>query len=251
MECWNNGTMEMMKSDRKIKAIIWDYDGTLVDTRLKNYNVTKRIIKDMTGINPEKLLALKSLDSYISANNRAANWRDLYKKEFSFTEEQIDYSGKLWTPYQLEDRTPVLFFDGIQDVIHSLKMFPQGIVSQNSKHGIVQQLEDNQLGEYFSCIIGYEEVPLDKQKPAPDGLLLCIENLTKTNSGLVIYIGDHETDMQCAHNANQQLINSASDVVIITIGALYGFNSKKINWNIQPNYEANKPGNILEIIQNL
>jgi len=32
-------------SNAKIKAIIWDYDGTLVDTRHKNLNVTKNIMK--------------------------------------------------------------------------------------------------------------------------------------------------------------------------------------------------------------
>lgn len=239
------------KSDNNIKAIIWDYDGTLVDTRLKNYNVTKRIIKDMKGIDPEKFAALKSLESYMLANNRAANWRDLYKKQFNFTEEEIDYSGKLWTPYQLNEKTPVPFFDGIQDVIQSLKMFPQGIVSQNSKNGIAQQLENIGLRENFDCIIGYEEVALDKQKPEPDGLLLCIEKLTTSKSGLVIYIGDHETDMQCAQKANHFLKDKTSNFVIITIGAFYGFHGDDTNWSIQPNYEANKPGDILEIIQNL
>lgn len=223
----------IMKVNKNIQAIIWDYDGTLVDTRLKNYNVTKRIIKDMTGIDPQTLPALESLESYLLANNRAANWRDLYKREFDFSKEQIDYSGKLWTPYQLDNKTPVPFFDGIQNVIQSLKMFPQGIVSQNSKNGIALQLEDNQLQEYFGCIIGYEEVHLDRQKPEPDGLLLCIEKLTNTNSGLVIYIGDHETDMQCAHKANQQLRDKASDFVIITIGAFYGYHGNSTNWSMQ------------------
>ena len=32
-----------MVPSQKIKAIIWDYDGTLVDTRHKNLNVTKSI----------------------------------------------------------------------------------------------------------------------------------------------------------------------------------------------------------------
>lgn len=241
----------MMNAKKKIQAIIWDYDGTLVDTRLKNYNVIRRIIQDMMGIDPEKFPALTSLESYISANNLATNWRDLYKKEFNFTEEQIDYSGKLWTRYQLDDKTPVPFFDGIQNVIRSLKLFPQGIVSQNSKNGIAQQLEDHQLGEYFDCIIGYEEVPLDKQKPEPDGLLWCIEKLTGEDSGLILYIGDHETDLQCAHKANQQLKDNARNFVIITIGVSYGFNGNSTDWRIQPNFVANKPGEVLEIIQNL
>ena len=33
-----------MVSNTNIKAIIWDYDGTLVDTRHKNLHVTRNII---------------------------------------------------------------------------------------------------------------------------------------------------------------------------------------------------------------
>lgn len=35
-----------------IKAIIWDYDGTLADTRLKNLNVTIKIIKSIVATDP-------------------------------------------------------------------------------------------------------------------------------------------------------------------------------------------------------
>ena len=237
-----------MKSTKEIQAIIWDYDGTLVDTSLKNYNVTKRIIKDMTGIDPEKFPALNSLESYISANNRAANWRELYKTEFDFTAEQIDHSGKLWTPYQLDDNTPVPFFDGIQTVIQALKMFPQGIVSQNSKNGIIKQLEDYNLIEYFSCIIGYEEVSLNRQKPEPDGLLVCIEKLASEHSGYIVYIGDHETDVICAHKANRHIYNANRGLKIVTIGAFYSFFINNTSWSCQPNFIAKKPKNILQVL---
>jgi phosphoglycolate phosphatase-like HAD superfamily hydrolase len=248
VEKWNVEIMDMMESDKKIRAIIWDYDGTLVDTRLKNYNVTKRIIKDMTGISPERFSALKSLESYISANHRAANWRDLYKEEFAFTEEEIDYSGKLWTPYQLDDKAPVPFFKGIQNVIRSLRLFPQGIVSQNSKNGIIKQLEDNNLTEYFSYIIGYEEVSLNKQKPEPDGLLECIEKLASEHSGYIVYIGDHETDVICAHKANQHIYNANPGLNIFTIGAFYGFFVDNSSWRCQPDFIAKKPKNILQVL---
>lgn len=37
---FNNARNHLMISNGNIRAIIWDYDGTLVDTRLKNLNVT-------------------------------------------------------------------------------------------------------------------------------------------------------------------------------------------------------------------
>ena len=35
----------IMKDKNNVCAVIWDYDGTLVDTKQKNFNVTKKIIK--------------------------------------------------------------------------------------------------------------------------------------------------------------------------------------------------------------
>jgi phosphoglycolate phosphatase-like HAD superfamily hydrolase len=37
-----------------IKAIIWDYDGTLVDTRYKNLNVTRNIIESIIETDAEE-----------------------------------------------------------------------------------------------------------------------------------------------------------------------------------------------------
>ena len=38
----------MDKMNTNIKAIIWDYDGTLCDTRPKNLIVTRKIIEHVT-----------------------------------------------------------------------------------------------------------------------------------------------------------------------------------------------------------
>ncbi len=237
-----------MKLNRKIQAIIWDYDGTLVDTRLKNYNVTQKIIKDLTGCNPAKFPVLQSVEKYVLANYISENWREMYQREFGFNDNQIDYAGKLWTQYQLKDRTPVPFIDGIPEVIQALKPFPQGIVSQNSKNGIIQQLQDNHLTEFFSCVIGYEEVSINKQKPEPDGLLLCIEKLTSSPSGYIVYIGDHETDMICAHKASQRIQDSKPGLNLFTIGAFYGFFTNISPWDYKPDFITKKPEDIIQVI---
>ncbi len=241
----------MTKLNESIKAIIWDYDGTLVDTRLKNYNVTKKIIKDITGCDPTKFPVLQSVGKYVLANYISENWREMYRREFSFNEDQIDYAGKLWTPYQLNDRTPVPFINGIPEVIQTLKTFPQGIVSQNSKNGIIQQLGNNHLTEFFSCIIGYEEIGLNKQKPEPDGLLLCIEKLTSSHSGYIVYIGDHETDMICAHKASQRIQNSKPGLNLFTIGAFYGFFTNDSSWSFKPDFIIKKPEDIIKVIHKI
>ena len=100
---------------------------------------------------------------------RTSNWRELYRQEFKVTEKQIDKAGRMWTAFQLNDDTEVVFYKGIEGVICDLAKFPQGIVSQNSRKSIIQNLEKKKLLPFFNYIVGYEEVDLKKQKPEPDG----------------------------------------------------------------------------------
>ena len=238
-------------SNRNIKAIIWDYDGTLVDTRHKNLNVTKRIITSIAETDALAFPALQSLENYYLANRRTSNWRELYRQEFNLSEKQIDEAGRLWTAYQLSDVTEVVFYSGIEAVIRDLGQFPHGIVSQNSRSSITRDLSKNNLLPYFKHIVGYEEVDLNKQKPDPDGLLNCLEKLCAPGPGNVCYIGDHETDVQCVHAANHALQAEKANAKIFSIGACYDSGADTSTWNFRPDYEAHTVEHILEIIDHI
>jgi len=238
-------------SNTNIRAIIWDYDGTLVDTRHKNLNVTRNIIESIIETDAEEFSALRSLENYSLANRRASNWRELYRQELNLAEKQIDEAGRLWTVYQLDDNTEVAFFAGIEAVIGELAEFPHGIVSQNSRSGIMQNLAKKQLLPFFKYIVGYEEVDLKKQKPEPDGLLTCMEKLSALESGYVCYIGDHETDVRCVRAANRVLQKENVNVKIFSIGACYESGMDTSTWNTRPDFEAQKVEDILKIVDKI
>ena len=231
-----------------IKTIIWDYDGTLVDTRHKNLNVTRNIIESIIETDAEEFSALRSLENYSLANRKASNWRELYRQELNLTEKQIDEAGRLWTAYQLNDNTEVVFYEGIEAAISDLAEFRHAIVSQNSRSGIMQNLAKKQLLPLFKYIVGYEEVDLKKQKPEPDGLLSCIEKLSMPGAGCVCYIGDHETDVQCVRAANRALQQENANVRIFSIGACYDSGPNTSTWKYRPDYEAQKVEDILKIV---
>lgn len=237
-----------MDSNKHVQAIIWDYDGTLADTRHKNLNVTKRIVEQITGLNPIQYPALQSLSNYSLAISKMRNWRDLYKREFKLTDEQTDQAGNLWTEYQSADKTPVAVYQGITEVLKALGNMPHGIVSQNSHQIINEHLTDKGLVGHFQSVIGYEEVDFAKQKPQPDGLIKCIEELTGMKSGYVFYIGDHETDALCAANANQSFKDQKIEIEIISVGAFYGYSKDDESWTVKPRLKATRAEDILEII---
>jgi len=234
-----------------IIAVIWDYDGTLVDTHIKNLNVTRKIIEQITGKKTKNIHSLKNQNNYRIVTKKAENWRTLYKHEFNMDEKEIDEAGRLWSGFQLKDETEVPFYDGIKDVIKALQEYPHGIVSQNSRENIRQFLQNNNMLKYFKSILGYEEVETSKQKPAPDGLMQCITELVPHKRGTVIYIGDHETDIRCVINANKVYKENGSDIKVISIGAFYDADTNISSWKIKPDFAAEKVEDISKIIKRL
>lgn len=232
----------------KINSVVWDYDGTLADTRLKNLNVTKAIVSEiMSDINIENSV-LSSLDRYEQANIKSSNWRELYREEFGLNEKQIDIAGKLWTKIQLLDKTEIRLLVGISITVPKLSIYSQGIVSQNSSKIIKNNLVKFNLEKYFDVIVGYEEVDFNKQKPNPEGLLTCISELTNLrNDSSVIYIGDHATDIECAHLANEKVGRK----IVISILLNKNLITFVKGWEYKPDFIAHRPEDILEIIDKI
>lgn len=237
-----------MTTEIMIEAIIWDYDGTLVDTRQKNLNVTRAIVTDVMQKEFSSFPALLNIQNYQQANTRSVNWRDLYAIEFGMNEEQTDYAGSLWTKYQLLDDTNAEFYKGLHETISEFgNSYPQAIVSLNSSENIRMSLTQNNLFSFFKTIIGYEEAGFSKQKPDPEALLKCIAGfgLYETN-GVIVYIGDHETDAHCAFNTNKVMGRKK----VISIGALYEKAHWAESWNYRPDYIASATSEIPVIVRN-
>ena len=235
-----------MKDIKTNSVIIWDFDGTIVDTSNKNYQVTQRIVGKISAKPAQSFTALNSLTDYRNANARNQNWRLLYKNEFYFNESEIDRAGRLWTEYQLADETRPAIINGIDTTLKNLSGISQGIVSQNGKDNIIAILATLGIGQYFKAIIGYEEVGLDRQKPNPDGFLACLNGLRTENTSRIYSIGDHETDVIVANNARKYLNQAENKIDIITIGVNYDHRS--IDWNHMPDHWVTSPKEIVSII---
>ena len=236
---------------QQIQAIIWDYDGTLVDTRHKNLTVTRQIVERIIGKPADEFPALQALEQYEAVTKTAANWREMYARQYAMTPEQVDRAGRLWAELQLADRTRVPVFDGIAETLGRLRHFPHGIVSQNARSNIINALQAHSIDRHFGCIIGFEEVDIRQQKPEPEGLLQCIDRLTDGNSGIVLYIGDHDTDFKCARNAHRRLRQQGSPVRVISIGADYGFASPPDHWTITPEHILHAPDDLIRLTRTL
>jgi len=235
-----------------LRAVIWDFDGTLVDTREKNMNVNRQIARAITGQPWDRFPILANQAAYDDAQRQCANWREFYRQNFGLSKDEIDRAGAMWTGFQLADTTPAPFFDGIAAVIARLRATAvQGIVSQNSRQNIEEMLDGVGLLDHFEHIVGYEEVGTRRQKPAPDGLLMCIERLTNSAPGTVVYVGDHETDVRCAHNADRALAERRVPLHVVTVGACFDGLGSDGSWSVRPDYQASSPRDLVTIVEGL
>lgn len=233
-----------------LTAIIWDFDGTLADTRKRNFNVVRRLLTDV-GRSPETMPCLASPDVYDRVNRGYSNWRELYVREFGFSEEETDRIGGLWSTYQDGDDTPIDVFDGIADALDALAHAAHGIVSQNARDFIARTLEAARLAHHFRRIVGYHDVHIQRQKPEPDGLLACLEQLTGFAPGQALYVGDHETDAHCARNAGGALRARGIAVEVLSVAACFVDHLDHRAWAVQPDFVARHPADLLEIVPQL
>lgn len=227
--------------------MVWDFDLTLVDTRHRNLRVTRRIVETMTGRDPDELPALRSVEAYEPVLRRYRNWQDLYVERFGLDGGQLARAAELWTAFQSEDDTPPVTFAGLGSVLRALHHLPHGIVSLNARGHIERALHQADLLHFFELIVGYEEVDFHRQKPSPEGLLLCVERLTAFAPGAVFYVGDHESDVECAGLANSALsADGHGDVRIVSVAAAYGA-ADLTHWTLSADHVARGPEEILAL----
>ncbi len=236
----------------KVSAILWDYDGTLVDSTRKNIEVTvdvlKRFHKEKEFPTPE---ILTSIEKYNEANYRYKNWRELYKNCYNLSEEQVDEAGKLWSPCQLANQTIADLYPGLGDTIRAFENISQGICSQNGLANIHKSLGAFGLSQYYKAIIGYEEVSNLQQKPDPAGFIKCLELLElDAGSTAVIYIGDHQEDVVFGRNAEHFLREHGQEVSVISIAVSYSGSAPE-GWVHKPDYIAGSAEEITQIIQKI
>jgi len=232
----------------RIDAILWDYDGTLVNSVPKNIDITKQILSVVAPrLSGENLpQALQSEKSYHIANHQAKNWQVLYKDYYGLTADEMLEAGTMWTEYQLKNSTPVELFSGIEYTLNQIHL-PQGICSQNSSENINQVLEKNNLAHKIISIVGYDDIPTNAQKPSPISGIKCLERIFDSIIDKnIIYIGDHEGDVEFARNIEKKLSKNSQ---VISIVAKYSGADTRF-WTNKPDFEIETPTDLLNILVN-
>ena len=233
-----------------LDAVLWDYDGTLADTMVKNLAVTRAVFQrlDPALLNPPPG-ALSSLEAYRAANYRWKNWRELYAHACGVPEARLDEAGRLWAPCQQADETLPPLFGGLKEVLRQLRGIPMGICSQNSADNIRAALARHGVGECFAAVVGNDDVPYSAQKPNPAAFLLCLERLGLTG-GQFVYIGDHPGDVAFGRAA-ERVLRERGVQAAVTCVAVQWEAAAEPGFSIPPDAVARTPAELAELLREL
>lgn len=213
-----------------IKAIIFDLDGTLLDTLedladsvnavLESYGCPQRTIEEIrmfvgNGIRNLMKLAVEGGEDHPQFESIFNAFKKYYAKN----------SRNKTKPYE-----------GIMMMLHSLqKMGMKMAIVSNKADFAVKELNTYYFKEYMTTAIGEREGI--RRKPAPDTVFEAMKELHVT-ADEVVFVGDSEVDADTAQNAG-----------LPCIGVLWGFRDEQILKEHGVKHFAKTPMDIVKIVE--
>lgn len=180
----------------KLKALLFDFDGTLLDSFTVHYEIYKKMFAHF-GIQINKM---KFLNSY------SPDWYKTYKA-MGLQKKDWESANLIWLE-EAEKQNPNLL-TGVQETLSLLyNRYNLGIVTSGSKRRVVKDLERTGIKHFFKTIITGDDI--QTPKPSPEGIDLALMNL-KLQPNEVIYIGDAYADFEMAQAAGISFIGVRSE----------------------------------------
>ena len=209
-----------------IKAIIFDLDGTLLDTL---DDITNSVNYTLERLNLHKVDKI-DIRRYLG-NGARRLWELVLKDNIS----QIEHALSIYLPYlEKHSKVETKPYKDINVLLETLKgTYKLAVVSNKHQKG-VDEVINHYFPNVFDVVIGEREGILKKPSPEPLNLAIKLLGLNKTE---VIYIGDSEVDIQTAKNAKTKVI-----------GVTWGFRDIEQLVHETPDYLIEDVLKILEII---
>lgn len=173
----------------KPKAILFDWDNTLVDTWPLIHRSLNVVLEHMGH-------PIWSFDDV--KNNVKRSMRDAFPEMFGDRwQEAADLYQKTYRSLHLEAITPL---DGAVDVLKRIQQAGIYCAVVSNKRGDSLRLESSQLdwNGYFVKTVGAQDAPRDK--PHADPAIMALDGSGITAADGIWFVGDTGVDLECAHH---------------------------------------------------
>ena len=214
----------------KVRAVVFDLDGTLLDTLEDLANATNWALR-RNGM-PERSLA--EIRQFVGNGVRRLVERAVPKGTDDALFERTFDDFKRYYVNHCQERT--CLYDGIPELLRELKKrgYKLAIVSNKLQAG-VDELYERYFRDTVEVALG--EQPQWQRKPAPDMVLEALRRLGVT-ADEAIYVGDSDVDMATARNSG-----------LSCISVLWGFRDPEFLKAHGATCFAQRPADILGLLE--
>ncbi len=185
----------MIQSNRQLKAILFDFDGTLLDSfpaHYKAYEVTLAHF-DME-ITPELYLQTYS-----------PNWYAMYEA-LGIPRDRYEEADRVWLA-EVGQHNPQLFPEA-RPLLEALSgKTVLGLVTSGSRDRVLRDLRATGIGDTFQVIITGDDI--SRPKPDPEGLLMALNRLA-LQPEQALFVGDAREDCLMAQAAGVPFVGIAT-----------------------------------------
>lgn len=203
-----------------IKAVLFDFDGTLVDTSVAICMGYKHLFETFR---PDYELKQEDYNSFLGPA-----LKDVFPKYFKEDMTTLLYEYRKYSDEYIND-THIKLFPCVKEVIKELvqQNIKCGIVTSRQSYSARRILKMFGMDEYFETVIGCDDVK--NVKPAADPYIKAMNEL-HVDSCEVIMVGDHPTDVKgsslldifsigvgWAAHSKEELITSGAHKIIDSI----------------------------------
>ncbi len=212
----------------KTKAVIFDYDGVIVDSLDVVHIIYKEIAKHFNF--PVFADLKKNIDFY------DVDWKETLRKVGIFRKDDIAKIKELYIEHFNKHKELTKLVPGIKDVLEKLKKkYKLAVASNNFKKEIEKVLKKFEILKYFDIVVGGEKEIL---KPDPTILIQCMQKLN-VKPEETVYIGDMDGDILAGRNAKLKKI----------IAVTYGYHSHDKLKQLNPDVIVHKSIDLIEAVE--
>ena len=219
----------MMKNRLKFDTIIFDLDGTLVDT-VSDVMVCVNLVREEWSLPPiSRVEAQRAIGPGPQRFVEAVLPPELHSRSKKFIRSYRDL-------YQSNLLDQTRLFPGVLELLQELQQLKikMGVATNKPRFFSQRILEGLDCQKFFSLLLGPEDVV--KHKPQPDIVLKAVE-LTHSSLERTLMVGDTDNDIISGQNAG-----------VKTCAVTYGYGAEDVLRALQPDFLVSQPHEIMTIV---
>jgi phosphoglycolate phosphatase len=218
----------MTQNHFEAELLIFDLDGTLVDTRRDLANAVNHVLRHLG----KDELDLETITSYVGDGVRKLLERVLGNTTAEEVEKARQYFRQFYAEH-LADFSQL--YPGIREVLDYFSKKKKAVISNKPQEFTEALLQRLDIHDYFEMIIGGK--PEIKLKPDPEAIQMILQTL-KIPPIRSIIIGDGENDILAGKAAG-----------IATCAVTHGFRPEEKLLALQPDFVIHDPPELISLVK--